>query len=141
MLRICFLVTLLSTFPLSSAYANALELAVGSWGFDPYSDNEEAAELLSCNADALIITISDDGKRYQGQRENNDYHMADILDSGPNYLTLRYDGEERKMGDNETQIWTLLLVDEDKFVWVLGEKGRILSRPTDPRYRCKFEMS
>ena len=128
-------------FPISVAHANALEIAVGSWGFDPLSENRAAAEALSCNADALIITISEDGKRYQGRRQNNDYIEADILDSGPNYLTIRYDGEERVMGDNETQIWTLLLVDKDTFVWFLGEKGRMLWGPTDPRYRCKFDMS
>jgi hypothetical protein len=140
MFRSWLLASLFSILPFSFAYANALELAVGSWGFNPYSDNQAVAEELSCNADAMVITISEDGKRYQGLRETNQYQTADILDSGPNYLTIRYDGEERMMNDDEPQIWTMLLVDKDTFVWVLGEKGRTLSGPSEPRYRCKFDL-
>ncbi|MEL6687325.1 MAG: hypothetical protein AAFP97_06870 [Pseudomonadota bacterium] len=126
----------------SLALANALTIAPGAWGYDPDSPNREAAEALGCGTDPLFISISQDGTRYRGHRdENMAYHQADILDSGEKYLVLRYDGEKRMMGENETQIWTLLLVEDDMFVWIMGQPGDFRSGPSDPRYRCRDEMS
>ena len=126
----------------STAFANALNVAPGSWGFDPDSANREASETLGCNSDPLIISISDDGKRYSAYREDNiDYYEADILAHGEKHLVIRYDGEKRMMGENETQIWTLLLVEKDMFVWIMGQPGDFRSHPSDPRYRCKLGVS
>jgi hypothetical protein len=124
-----------------TASADALKLAEGSWGFDPNSENKEAADIFSCGSDPLVISISEDGKTYTGTRKSDQYITARILGSGKTHITLQYDKEERLMGENELQIWTLVLVESDMFVWVLGEPGDFRSGPSDPRYKCEGGVS
>jgi hypothetical protein len=121
--------------------ANALEKAEGLWGYDPDSPNEDFSDELGCHADPLEISIDPSNLTYKGFRQQDQYHTGKILDHGPNHITLQYDDEERMMGDNEVQKWTLLLVDDDMFVWVLGSPGDFRSGPTEPRYRCKSGVS
>lgn len=137
-MRFRYLLTLaFSLLPLS-ALASPIEVANGRWGFDPNSENREAAEAYSCSNDPIIISIDVEAKRYRGSR--SDYtDLADILEIGPNFLKIAYDDETRLMDNGEPHVWVMLLIDADRFVWIREDwfKEDGLLGHTEPRYRCE----
>jgi len=81
--------------------------------------------------------------RYTAQfGQNEELIEADILDSGDNFLQLKYDNEERKMDNGELQVWRMLFTSTDVFVWVRQDwivDGEVKGA-TQARRRCTAPM-
>lgn len=125
----------------TKASASALLLADGSWELIPADEPRPDGwdKTHRCSVEPLNVRIDIEAKRYTATFGNQkDIIKADILDSGDNYLQLKYDNEERKMKNGDLQIWNMFFVSEDEFYWVREdwiEDGKIMSS-TQGRRRC-----
>jgi len=127
---------------LAEAQSPALLIAEGSWELIPNDDprTDDWEKTHRCGIEPLNVTIDSDAKRYTARFGDNheDLIKADILESGDNFLQLKYDNEERKLKNGELQIWNMFFVSEDEFYWVREdwiENGEIMSS-TQGRRRC-----
>ena len=126
------------------AHADALNLIVGSWGVEAPSEDATDREIeihatRNCEGSALVVTIDRAAMRYRSQDAIGKYvETADILDHSAKHLTIRYDDEARVMANGQPHIWHAFFLDDDTFVWVLGEtlKTRDGIVP-EPRVRCR----
>ena len=139
----------------ATAFADGLTLAVGSWGVVSATPGENATEdeldynrdLLTraCEAGGLRVEIDREGMRYRSYVAGEDFlSTGDIIDHGPDYITLSYDDETRTMSDGSPQIWHMVFTDDDMFFWVLGHGRRIGERDgvvAQPRIRCELLLS
>lgn len=138
---LCLLLAL--SWPVTG-YADALDLIVGSWGVEAPSEGASEREIeiharRSCGASALTVTIDRSSMRYRSQDIGDGYvEVADILDHSAKHLTIRYDDETRVMANGQPHVWHAFFVDDDTFVWILGEtlKDRDGIVP-QPRVRCR----
>ena len=137
-----------------TAMADGLTLAVGSWGVVAGSPGDDATQdeldyhrdLLTraCESGGLQVSIDREALRYTGILPGEDsVTSGDILDHGPDFITLRYDDETRTMNDGSPQIWHMVFTD-DMFFWVLGHGRNIGERDgvvAQPRLRCNLLLS
>ena len=138
-----------------TAMADGLTLAVGSWGVVAGSPGDNATQdeldyhrdLLTraCESGGLQVSIDREALRYTGILPGEDFVTSgDILDHGPDFITLRYDDETRTMNDGSPQIWHMVFTDDDMFFWVLGHGRNIGERDgvvAQPRLRCNLLLS
>jgi len=114
-------------FSAITAQADPLDWANGAWGIDVETvpENLNAAELdklRGCEGSAVLISTDRENMRYKAvhTREDDLEATAPILNVGPQWLSLRYDGEERRMENGEPQIWHMFFIDKDTFYWIVG---------------------
>ncbi|GLQ19589.1 hypothetical protein ACFFUB_14285 [Algimonas porphyrae] len=137
-------ITALIAFSPASLLANVLVDAEGTWGTIVINETGDVVtEDYVCDGEPIRIEIDSSAKRLTSYRNVSEKTHADIIAHGENWLTLKYDGEERTMSNGEPQIWTLFMANADSFVWVRQdwiEDGRIANH-TSPRHRCTPAMS
>ena len=138
-----------------TASADGLTLAVGSWGVVAGTPDDNATQdeidhhrdLLTraCESGGLQVEIDRVAMRYRGYVAGEDFlSTGDILDHGPDFITLRYDDETRTMNDGSPHIWHMVFTDDDMFFWVLGHGRNIGERDgvvAQPRLRCDLLLS
>jgi hypothetical protein len=110
-----------------NSWANVFEMATGNWGVEVSNppegiDIKELERYRGCAESPVVITADKDTMRFRAVHTGEDNFISEgpILDSGPNWLSVRYDGETRLMKDGEPQIWHMVFVEQDKFYWVVG---------------------
>ncbi|MEP1231084.1 MAG: hypothetical protein ABJG88_10450 [Litorimonas sp.] len=106
---------------------DALDWANGAWGIDVEDIPEglDAAaidELRNCHKSPVIITTDRKTLRYKAVHTGEDDYTAKspILAVEKQWISLRYDGEDRVMKNGDTAIWHMFFINPDKFYWIVG---------------------
>ena len=142
-----------------SALADPLTWAPGQWAIHPDhvaemakvsdvppEEMDEFIRTFSCGGEANErIRIFDEGTRYESRSGFGDDEWAsvsDITQVTPRSFAVQYEGEERMMPNGEPQVWHMVFVDEDTFMWVMGPTLRE-RYGTVPyfRTRCRTDIS
>ena len=123
-----------------NANATPIDWANGHWALDPKGVSAESLEKFNCETNPINITADPSQNFYTSKHTEYEAETADILDAGSNYIQIKYRGEERTMENGELQIWNMIFLDKDKFVWVredwLKDDGTFKGA-TSARVKCK----
>lgn len=110
------------------------------WAVEPGGEN---SDTYNCDEVYLTIKVDMTTRTYTGTFLGDEPIKARILDVGEQWFSIQYEGEERLMDNGELQIWYLILIEADKFVWVredwITDDG--VRGSTEPRKRCPVEVS
>ncbi len=123
----------------------ALDWANGYWELVPDKEDRLKGSETSfqCGVDPLVITIEKSGKIYSSKFVSEKAaRKAEISQSTPSALTIKYENETRQMTSGQPHIWHMVFTSPDEFVWVRDDwiqEGKVTGS-TQPRRRCVTNM-